>query len=229
MPGTERQPSQSSSTSSREHRDLRVDQHRVRHFLGVGIARIRRPRRRSPRAGRTPICGAARPAPFIAAMVSCMSCSSACSSGVPKFSTGFARLAQDAGRPCATPHEPPWRSTSFRDDQPHLRHGLLDDARRSPRSGRRRALLAAAGGGIHHHGDARRSARPSSRASAASGMPVMPTIVGAVALEAVDLGRGLEPRPLRRRVGAAVARSARPRRCAAAIAMRARSLVDTDR
>jgi hypothetical protein len=39
----------------------------------------------------TPICGAARPTPLIAAMVSCMSEISACNSGVSKRSTSRER------------------------------------------------------------------------------------------------------------------------------------------
>src|SRR5688500_12900720 len=75
----------------------------------------------------TPICGAARPAPFWAAMVSFMSSTSSRSSGVAKRSTGFAR-SRSTGWPMRSTSRTGMAFHELRDDEAHLRHRFLDDA-----------------------------------------------------------------------------------------------------
>src|SRR6185503_21312915 len=98
----------------------------------------------------TPICGAARPAPFFAAMVSFMSSSSARSSGVPKASTGFA-FSRSTGCPILSTSRTAMSAHHFRHDLPCLAHGLLDDA---PDVVERHGVRAAAASGGRVHDDA---------------------------------------------------------------------------
>src|ERR1700682_1055941 len=96
----------------------------------------------------TPICGAASPAPFFAAMVSFMSWSSSRSSGVANFSTGRAR-SRSTGWPMRRTSRTDMALHHLLDDEPDTAHRFLDDAadvddRHAARTG------AAPRGGIHH-------------------------------------------------------------------------------
>src|SRR6185312_1238643 len=101
----------------------------------------------------TPICGAARPAPFFAAMVSFMSSTSARSSGVASFSTGFAR-SRSTGWPMRSTSRTAMALLHLRDDHAHLRHALLHHLGDVVERDRARAL-AAPGRGVHDDGEGR--------------------------------------------------------------------------
>src|SRR4051812_22479291 len=146
---------------------------------------------------RTPICGAARPAPLRCAMVSRMSWSSSASSGVSNFSTG-SDFCQSSGSPM--------RSTSritagssfllaeFFEDAPNAAHGHVEHfADLVERHGA--GAVAAAGGVIRDHRD-RRVVEAYLARERGLGHAGHPDDVRAVALEARDLGGALEARPL---------------------------------
>ena len=138
-PGTERQPSQPSSSSSAERREHRVDEHRVGHLLGIRDSAGCASRRRSPRAGRRRSAARRGRRRLRCAIVSRMSCSSARSSGVSNSLHRLGARAAGADRPCAAPHGS-LRCTHFSMIARTRAHRLLEDARRSCRADTARAL-----------------------------------------------------------------------------------------
>src|SRR5881394_3633677 len=101
----------------------------------------------------TPICGAARPAPFFDAMVSFMSSTSARNAGVPMFSTFFAR-SRRTGCPILSTSRTDMALHDLRDDEPHFFHCSIDN----PRDVVQRDAVAALGaprGRVHANPDLR--------------------------------------------------------------------------
>src|SRR5471032_3131724 len=99
----------------------------------------------------TPICGAARPAPLFAAIVSIMSSRSAFSSGVPNASTGLER-SRRTGCPILSTSRTGMALHHSGHDQPHASHALVHNAPDVVEGHGARAG-AAPRLGVHDHGE----------------------------------------------------------------------------